>query len=664
MFNKRCIKNWLYPTELHLIRRFRVVLQVGRPDWGWPIAALLLGAAAIAVAPAALGLGLGELAVETRLGRPFSATIPILVSEGEKWRGRCRSEINPVPGSPALKGPELRMEEQAGRPHLRITTKVAVVEPVIEFTLRLECRPVNIAVRDYLAFLDPVGYGLPATAALKPAPATSLAGVPRRRDATSPQLAMKPGPSPKRKTEVFSKPASEALTVSVDRQVDGAPRDGRLFIPPAVGEPRRVSLKMAWVLNGGRVKAARIAAEERRLQQDALKDASVPGGDEFTGIAQSSAGDETKGLLAADAGDGGVLADAAMEKLAVAEVRIEELNREIQRLNTRLAADRKPPVPARTPPLAEGGFSGWLPWYGWLTMVLAVLLLAVGFIHLGRRRVVPVSVQREPEWRDLPESRRERELHPRKSKGSPLSESSLPGDERHGEPTLPEEVFAGQEQVEAAGERTNMEIPGGRGLGGESKAAGAENIPALAEEIEPAPESAGNRHAPSPEARKLQVGEHEYEKILKSVPAVMLEVELHLLYEQHDEAISILTAAVDQDGDDKPDIRPWTALFRLHRNTQQRDSFDELAARFRRRYNIAPPEWGSEEIKEEGAGLEDKFPSVVEKIRMVWGTTEALELLNTLLLDNRGGERRGFDLGVAEDITLLRGILYEVAAAS
>ncbi len=63
-------------------------------------------------------------------------------------------------------------------------------------------------------------------------------------------------------------------------------------------------------------------------------------------------------------------------------------------------------------------------------------------------------------------------------------------------------------------------------------------------------------------------------------------------------------------------------------------------------------------------GLEDKFPHVLEKIGTVWGTTEALETLNDLLLDDRNGERRGFDLNAAEDILLLRGILYELAAST
>jgi hypothetical protein len=138
---------------------------------------------------------------------------------------------------------------------------------------------------------------------------------------------------------------------------------------------------------------------------------------------------------------------------------------------------------------------------------------------------------------------------------------------------------------------------------------------------------------------------------------LLLEAELHLLFDQHDEARGVLEQAVEGDSDSRPDLRPWTMLFDTLRATGDRTTFEAYSERFQRRYNVAPPAWLKPEHPSAATGLAERFPHVLDRIIQIWGTGEGLNLLNALLLDDRGGTRRGFDFEVGEEISFLRDLL-------
>jgi hypothetical protein len=96
-------------------------------------------------------------------------------------------------------------------------------------------------------------------------------------------------------------------------------------------------------------------------------------------------------------------------------------------------------------------------------------------------------------------------------------------------------------------------------------------------------------------------------------------------------------------------------LFAVYRQQGDRGRFEALKERFVRRYNVVAPTWEEETVEVSGRhGLDEKFPRVVERIGQVWGTRYAGDFLNGLLLDDRDGQRQGFDMDVAEDISFLR----------
>jgi hypothetical protein len=139
---------------------------------------------------------------------------------------------------------------------------------------------------------------------------------------------------------------------------------------------------------------------------------------------------------------------------------------------------------------------------------------------------------------------------------------------------------------------------------------------------------------------------------------LLLEAELHLLFDQSDEARGVLEQAVEADSDEYPDLRPWTMLFDLQRTTGDAAAFASYTERFQRRYNVSPPSWERGGTADPATGLAERFPHVLDRIIQLWGTGEGLRLLNALLLDDRGGTRRGFDLEVGEEISFLRDLLY------
>jgi hypothetical protein len=142
-----------------------------------------------------------------------------------------------------------------------------------------------------------------------------------------------------------------------------------------------------------------------------------------------------------------------------------------------------------------------------------------------------------------------------------------------------------------------------------------------------------------------------------AVHRLLLEAELHLLFDQRREARLVLEQAVEADRHDRPDLRPWTMLFDVLRLMNDQEAFEVFTRRFKGRYNVSPPAWVKPDPDSEPVGLAERFPRVLDRVVELWGTGECLKLLNGLLLDDRGGSRQGFDFLVGEEISFLRDIL-------
>jgi hypothetical protein len=68
---------------------------------------------------------------------------------------------------------------------------------------------------------------------------------------------------------------------------------------------------------------------------------------------------------------------------------------------------------------------------------------------------------------------------------------------------------------------------------------------------------------------------------------------------------------------------------------------------------VCTPAWEGYPPGRDEPGLE-AYPRLVKEITLAWGTHECTRLLDRLLYDNRGGDRRGFTLNAYNDLIALR----------
>lgn len=122
-----------------------------------------------------------------------------------------------------------------------------------------------------------------------------------------------------------------------------------------------------------------------------------------------------------------------------------------------------------------------------------------------------------------------------------------------------------------------------------------------------------------------------------------------------EQAIDVLRDHIDHEP--KPSPMAWLMLVDLYRQTGQRAEFADVAKRFHSMFNAETPQW------EQQTGRTDEglaaFPHLIGQIRRDWPRSDALAFIESLLYDNRGGERIGFSLPAFRDLLLLHSLLEE-----
>lgn len=99
-------------------------------------------------------------------------------------------------------------------------------------------------------------------------------------------------------------------------------------------------------------------------------------------------------------------------------------------------------------------------------------------------------------------------------------------------------------------------------------------------------------------------------------------------------------------------VKPWLKLLEVYHHAGMRDQFEQLAPKLNSSFNVQTPSWDDWVSAEEPSSLED-YPHIMSRVSELWGTQEAADYLNGLLLDNRDGQRIGFPMHVVEEILSL-----------
>ena len=113
--------------------------------------------ALMAINPAAVNaVGIGELKVNSKLGQPLNATVPITLATGESIPKNC---VSGTRGDSGLASPkDLVVTNPAlstpGTYNLRVTTANALHEPMYEIALLIDCPGTSLLLRQYVLMLD------------------------------------------------------------------------------------------------------------------------------------------------------------------------------------------------------------------------------------------------------------------------------------------------------------------------------------------------------------------------------------------------------------------------------------------------------------------------------------------------------------------------------
>lgn len=118
-------------------------------------------------------------------------------------------------------------------------------------------------------------------------------------------------------------------------------------------------------------------------------------------------------------------------------------------------------------------------------------------------------------------------------------------------------------------------------------------------------------------------------------------------------------------------VTPWLKLLEVYRQSDQRAAFEALGLKLTGHFNVAPPDWQTTEETAPPAfqsadqttlpveQLVARLPSVGRMAHIrnelvrTWDSPDCLTYLNTLLRDNRNGERKGFPLAAVRELLLL-----------
>jgi len=107
----------------------------------------------------------------------------------------------------------------------------------------------------------------------------------------------------------------------------------------------------------------------------------------------------------------------------------------------------------------------------------------------------------------------------------------------------------------------------------------------------------------------------------------------------------------------KASITLWLYLLELFRKQTLKDEFEKFAFEMHQNFNVMTPVWQDQEVAIVVTESLEKFPHIIEKIITEWPGAPAKSYLESLIADNRNGERTGFGQEVIDEILFLIAIL-------
>ncbi|WP_033375649.1 type IV pilus assembly protein FimV [Leeia oryzae] len=120
-------------------------------------------------------LQLGEINVRSKLGFPFSATIPVYLKDDEQIDSNC-IHLDSEGGEDAshLRQASLRVEKSKSVTNIFLATRKPINEPLLRLSLTINCSGVGTVTRDFPILLDPTEMQQPVAVSIPSAGTVNL----------------------------------------------------------------------------------------------------------------------------------------------------------------------------------------------------------------------------------------------------------------------------------------------------------------------------------------------------------------------------------------------------------------------------------------------------------------------------------------------------------
>jgi len=174
--------------------------------------------------------------------------------------------------------------------------------------------------------------------------------------------------------------------------------------------------------------------------------------------------------------------------------------------------------------------------------------------------------------------------------------------------------------------------------------------PRIAEEAVPAPEQ------PQPSKQSMESHVDESAILVDEISSVVEEAKVFVALGRSEHAVEVLEYYIATHPQASPN--PWLYLLEIHRGANREEEFTALAKRFHQTFNVMAPQWeDSTQAQMVVPHSLEEFPHIIARLVDGWGTLDGQDYLNSLLQDNRSGERAGFSMEVLQEILMLLAVM-------
>lgn len=572
--------------------------------------ALILACALSAVAHEVQALGFGRLNSTAVLGQPLNLPVPLRLDAGEQLELEC-VQAAVTAGESQWGRDQVRVRLEPGSSPsewvARITSTLAVEEPVVEITLTVGCE--RRFSRRFIALADPPGM----QPARQESPAPATAAVPFA--AAEPSAVVEPPPRSSR-----SQPARAA---DGQATAPATQRNGRTT--PSARKPAGSSPAVASAAPRPAARAdngARLMLEVGgpRLKLDIEDPVFMP----------SAPADSAASATESDAAS----AVPETQRLQLLEKTLAELQRDSQSAREATGALRARLAEAETGNRA-------LPW----VLGLLVLAVLVAVWLAWRLRRLHEQAAGLPHWWAPEQSGGELVA------GESFVEALEPTAPHRAPPQAPQQEFTlddlADEATDRIGEATSP-LPAALALEREV----AQRLPTRDAAPLP-PEAPIERTMVMPPAsftveRAPAEPQPAREVSVEELLDLEQQADFFIALGQEDAAVDLLMSHLRSTGGLSP--LPYTKLLEIYRRQGDREAYERIRARFNRRFNAYAPDWDAGPLS--GRALED-YAAVVQQLQALWSQPlDAMALLEAMLF-RKDSAHELFDLPAYKDVLLL-----------